>query len=114
MEKLNIDYRELGQNIRAARLARKLTQKQVCAQVGIGVSYYSHIESGDVNVGLATLIKLSDVLAVTVDSLLYGSTTSHAVFDDALRRKTEGYSNEERTLVLEILDAYNKMKSDKT
>ncbi len=74
-----VDYVELGKRIREARKALNLTQEEASERCDITSSYYGNLERGDKKMSVETLVKLSEGLGVSVDSLLYG--------DDSRERK---------------------------
>ncbi|MFR1478952.1 MAG: helix-turn-helix domain-containing protein [Hydrogeniiclostridium mannosilyticum] len=44
---MEINYLEIGQRIRKARLAAKVTQEQLAEKLGVGTTHISHIETGN-------------------------------------------------------------------
>lgn len=59
-----------AQNLKAARVARGITQKQVAAMLGSNVPTISDYERGEVAPSFRNLARLSDILNVTIDSLI--------------------------------------------
>ncbi len=68
-----MDYQQIGQQIRAARLRRKMTQAQLAEAADLSVPYISHVERGKKRVSLDALLRISRALDVTVDQLLAGT-----------------------------------------
>lgn len=68
-----MDYRQIGQQIRTARLRRKMTQAQLAEAADLSVPYISHVERGKKRVSLDALLRISLALDVTVDQLLSGA-----------------------------------------
>lgn len=68
-----MDYRQIGQQIRTARLRRKMTQAQLAEAADLSVPYISHVERGKKRVSLDALLRISRALSVTVDQLLSGA-----------------------------------------
>lgn len=66
-------YEFLGKNIRQSRLKLNLTQDQLAEKVDISTSYMGRIERGERSLPLDTLIRISNVLNVSVDTLLQDS-----------------------------------------
>lgn len=66
-----LDYATIGKHVRSARDRMHLTQQDVRDLTGITTSHLSHIEKGTTKVALPTLIKLANVLSVSMDELLY-------------------------------------------
>lgn len=66
-------YKFLGENIRQSRLKLNLTQEQLAEKVDISTSYMGRIERGERSLPLDTLIRISNILNVSVDTLLQDS-----------------------------------------
>lgn len=60
----------LGENLRTIRKSKKLTQQQLSDAIGIKRSAYAYYEIGKSEPSINTLIKLSEVLDVSLDNLL--------------------------------------------
>ncbi|MGH2639967.1 MAG: helix-turn-helix domain-containing protein [Rhabdochlamydiaceae bacterium] len=64
-------YRKLvGNNIRALRREKGLTQEKLAAMSGIDQGYLGTLERGTVNVSLDTLAKLARSLKVEIEEFL--------------------------------------------
>lgn len=62
--------KKLGENIRRIRLAKGMTQGDVCGKIGADVAYLSNVESGKKNPTLATIEKIAKALGVTINDLI--------------------------------------------
>ncbi len=62
--------KKLGQNMKKIRLAKQMSQGDICRKLGLGRSYISNVESGKNNPTLSTITKLAKALEVSVDELL--------------------------------------------
>lgn len=71
---------ELGENIKLARLRRKLSSEQVSERAGISRPTLSSIEKGSAGVGIGSYLKVLLVLGLEKDLLLVAK-------DDELGRK---------------------------
>ena len=65
-----------GERLRNRRNALGLTQDFVSDKIGKGLRFYQMIERGEKGVSLDTLIRLSKVLTISVDYLLFGNVSS--------------------------------------
>jgi transcriptional regulator with XRE-family HTH domain len=65
-----LDANELGEMIRARRIARKMSLAQVAEQAGVSTSFVSQVERGVANPTLSTLKSLVEALGSSVGSLL--------------------------------------------
>lgn len=80
--KLNKILRELGQNIRLARLRRKLSTAQVAERAGISRPTLYDIERGKPNVSIGNYVQVLAVLGLAEDLL-------NVAKDDELGRKLQ-------------------------
>lgn len=65
---------EVGQYVKQSREAAGLTQETFAELIGLGVKHVSAIECGAVGVSLPTLRRMSKVLCVPADVLLFGAS----------------------------------------
>ena len=70
MDKIN--YKEIGNRIRQRRKELKLTQEKLSEILEISPTYISEIERGTGISSLATITKLSKVLKLDLDYLVFG------------------------------------------
>nr|MBI1228540.1 helix-turn-helix domain-containing protein [Cytophagales bacterium] len=73
---------EMGENIKLARLRRKLSSEQVAERAGIGRSTLVKIEQGHPGVGIGNYLNVLRVLGLEQDFLLLAK-------DDELGRKLQ-------------------------
>ena len=79
-----MDYKLLGQRIRAARLAMGLSQEQLAEIVGLTSQHISHTEVASTKISLPALVKIANALHTSVDRLLSDSiqdSKSHLMKD---------------------------------
>lgn len=69
----DINYVQLGKRIKHYRLKSKLTQEALADRIDSATSTIAHAESGTNKPSLPLLIKIANVLNVTVDQLLCDS-----------------------------------------
>ena len=62
----------LGVRLRAARLAKGLSQEAVAFSAGLDRSYVSGLERGEFNVSVLTLAKVAKVVGLRLGTLLNG------------------------------------------
>ena len=62
--------KKLGENIRRIRLAKDMTQGDLCRKLGLDRAYMSNVESGKKNPTLSTIEKIAKALAVKAKDLL--------------------------------------------
>lgn len=66
------DVAAMGARIRSLRLNKQMTQEQLADRLGLSVSFVGHIERGNRQPSLETLVGLADALDVSTDFLLMG------------------------------------------
>jgi transcriptional regulator with XRE-family HTH domain len=62
--------RALRANLRRQRSVLGLSQEEVAERLGMATRHYQKIESGELNVTMATLCKVADVLRIEPATLL--------------------------------------------
>lgn len=67
---MGLDYKSIGQRIRACRLRLELSQEQLAEHAGVSPTHMSNIETGTTHVSLTTLVSIANALGVTADDLL--------------------------------------------
>ena len=70
---MELSYRDLGRRVRAAREKKGITQERLAELADVGTAHISHIETARTKVSLPTLVKIANVLDVSMDELLCGS-----------------------------------------
>jgi len=66
----NTSAKKLGANIKKIRLAKKMSQGDLCRKLEVDRAYMSNVENGKKNPTLATIEKIADALNVSVGELL--------------------------------------------
>lgn len=93
-----------GERIRNRRVALGFTQEYTAEKVGITIRYYQMIERGEKTVSLDTLIKLSQVLTISIDFLLFGNLAYS--LDNPIVNLLERLSPSQRADALKLLQIY--------
>ncbi|MBN1057077.1 helix-turn-helix domain-containing protein [Clostridium botulinum] len=98
-------YEKLGNNIKLERLRLNLTQEQLSERLDISTSYLGRIERGERNVPLDTLIRLADILNVSIDYLLrdfiYKNNTD--ILNYEINQLISGLSHSEQSVILDMV-----------
>ncbi len=71
-----IDYKDIGQRIKAKRIEKGFTQEQLSEMVDIGPSHMSHIESGSTVPSFDVFISILNALECSADELLCRETVA--------------------------------------
>lgn len=100
--------------IKANRLKKNLTQKEVAEQTGLTEKFISKIESNISNAGEETKIKLMNLLEIE-PNVLYSSHIDNKNLQKRISLSVEisKLSNEEIDFFMSILNDYIKMKQNK-
>jgi len=62
--------KKLGENLRKIRLAKGMTQGDLCEKIGADVSYISNVENGNKNPTLSTIERIAKALNVSIEELM--------------------------------------------
>lgn len=68
--KLYLDYNEIGQNIRAARKSKKLTQARVAKECGLSSEMIYYYEHGKKRPSLEAMLNICRICNITLDKLV--------------------------------------------
>ena len=104
MDKLfNAD--RFGEKLKKYRLKKHLSQMELAEKIDLQTSSVSHLENGTHSPSLETLLRLSLVLEVGIDEMLYDSlpAVKEHHLDQDLQNLFIGCSPEEKELLLRIL-----------
>ena len=69
-----LDYIAIGDRIRKYRELSRMTQEQLSESCSLSTGYIGHLERGTRSPSLETLVKISQILRVSLDDLLFGKT----------------------------------------
>ena len=72
---IDLNYRLIGQRLRAARKKQNITQERLAELAGISPQHCSGIETGAAKVSLPALVQLCNALKVSTDEILLDSVT---------------------------------------
>ena len=79
-----MNEKQLGKNIRAVRKRRGLTQESLAELSGFSLQHVGDIEHGTVNPTLSCLLKLADVMSVTVSDF-FGAEPDREPTEEEMR-----------------------------
>lgn len=104
-----MDYKLLGQRIRAARLTAGMSQEQLAEMVGLTSQHISHTEVASTKISLPSLVKIANALNTSIDKLLSDSIhdcKSHLM--DDVQMTFSDCSPDEVYVMLEAANAIKK------
>ncbi len=68
-----LDYKTaMGQRIKIRRKELKLTQEIAAEEIGVSVKHFSEVERGIAGLSIENLIKLSNLLGISIDYIIKG------------------------------------------
>ena len=97
-----INYKQVGEKIKAKRKKLGLTQEQLAERCDLSVSYIAHIERGTKSLSLETAVKISNVLRISLDYLLLDELIDSKRRLDAIGEELAQCSPEQCTLFLRL------------
>ena len=101
MQELN--FEEIGKNIRDSRIQRHYTQEYIANKIGVNVSHISNIENNRVKVSLTTLVAICNVLNLSVDYILRKEYTAVDAIDHEMLKELSSWSEEQKEKILKII-----------
>ena len=98
-----LDFRQIGKNIRSARLRQGLTQEYMASRIGVNVSHISNIENNRVKVSLTALVAICNALNLTVDYILRREYITTDAIDNEILKELASCSLEKKEKILKII-----------
>lgn len=98
-----MDLYSIGRRVREIRKERGLTQERLAEEANLSVVCVSNIERGQKKASLDSVIRISAVLGVTVDTLIYGSClTDQKAYYPEVHELLDGCTLRERRILFEV------------
>lgn len=109
----SINYQEMGKRIRTQRELLGLTREQLAEQLSVSAKFCSDIELGIKGVSIQTLMKLSELLFLSTDYILFGTdatetTPKQQQISHIVKECPEAYQDELLTIVSAFISAVSK------
>ncbi len=99
----------IGRRVRESRIQKHMSQEALSELISMSVTYISHIETAKKQASLESLVRIADVLGVTVDNLLNGNQANDlAEYKTELAQLFDNCSSYEKRIVYEIALAAKK------
>ena len=106
-----MDYMKLGEKIKKERMRNRLTQEMLAEMADITSSYVGQIERGERKVTLSKLVRIANVLNVSVDYLLSDNVE---LTDDNLQVEIKNAMNnmeeKDKHVIIDIIKIINDYK----
>lgn len=106
---MSINFNIIGRRVRECRLHNHMSQAELAEHIDMSVAYISQIETAKKQASLESLVRISNVLGVTVDNLLNGNQKNDEYeYRIDLERLIEGCTSYEIRIIYEISYAIKK------
>ena len=106
---MSLDYRYIGQRIREERIRAGLSQTLLADFTDSSPQYISHIENGRKKASLEIIVRISNVLRISVDRLLLGDVSNcQSVWDEELKELLYDCSIRDRKIILDVVSRLKK------
>ena len=100
-----IDYKELGKNIKKIRQSKGFTQDKLAEIVGCNTSHISNIENNHTKVSLNVLLSIANTLNTSIDYLLANQyDNSQLALDNEILRAIKDCDNQKKEKILKIIE----------
>lgn len=107
VKKLNLNV--VGQNIKYYRNDKHITQEVLAEKTNLSVKYIGHLELGNRNPSLETLIKIANALEISTDLLLFDLVdSSYKDKNCFLNDKISELSKDNQKIIHSVIDAMIK------
>lgn len=97
---------QIGERVRQAREQAKLTQESLAEKLEVSPQYVSDLERGVVGVSITTFKKLCQILGVTSDQLLFGTSAKDR--GTILANACSSLTDEQFAILTDVVDCFIK------
>ena len=105
----------MGNQIRKQRKLKKYTLEQLAEKLDCSTTFIGQIERAKGKPSLETVVKLANVLEVSVDSLLFedlNSKSGNTHFVNKIVELTEDFTTKEKDLLLKNVEIFKEFKNN--
>ena len=99
-----INYHEMGSRIRKQRELLGYTREQLAEKLDVSTKFCSDIELGIKGMSVPTLCKISDILGLSTDYILFGATSQTC--DEPLTEMIRHCPDDKKVYLEEIVKLY--------
>lgn len=102
---MKIDYTKIGSQIRKYRKAKGMSQEQLAAKAGVGITHISHIETGNTIPSTSTLVDIINALDISADELFCDYIVKcRPIFHNRIADCLEDCSEEEIRIISDMAE----------
>ncbi len=105
-----VDSKSMGKRVRIRREELSITRDKLAEMVGITPKFMGDIENGERGCSLKNLARLSNILMLSTDYILFGDTDK--LSDQVIIQTFSKCPDSKRTFLLEIVDKIISSYSD--
>ncbi len=110
-----MNYELLGRNIRKHRKEKKYTLEQLAEKLDVSTTFIGQIERAKGIPSLETLVKIANVLEISVDGLLFGDLNAKSGnnhFVKKIAELTETFTPKDKELLLRNIEIINELRNN--
>ena len=110
-----MNYELMGKRIRKQRKLKKYTLEQLAEKLDCSTTFIGQIERAKGKPSLETVVKIANVLEVSVDSLLFedlNSKSGNTHFVNMIVELTEDFTTKEKDLLLKNVEIFKEFKNN--
>lgn len=110
---MEVNFRLIGKRIREIRQDSEMSQMNLAEKAGLSVSYVSMVENGRRKASLDALLRIANILGVTVDELLNGNQFYNpSEYQTDMDLLLEDCSHYEKRIIYEMVKAVKTILRD--
>ena len=100
----------IAENIKCLREQKGMLQKQVAAEIGLGISHYNKIENGQREASVKMLDKLAKLYGISIDQIVHldGELPKEVTIEDKTAmeqvRLLQELNEKDRSIIFAIID----------
>ena len=110
-----MNYELLGKHIRERRKEKKYTLEQLAEKLNVSVTFIGQIERAKGIPSLETLVKIANVLEVSIDGLMFvdlSAKSGNSYFIEKVMELTESFSSDDKELVIKQIELIKEFKNN--
>lgn len=101
---MEINYREVGERIKEARIRRNITQEKLAELADMSTQHICRIENAARNVSVGAVYRIAEALEVNPDTLLSGKEEIRSIdYEQELKNLLMDCNEYEKTVLGELL-----------
>lgn len=108
-----MNYQQIGKRIKEQRKCHNISQQEMANYLNFSYQHISNVERGITGISLELLVRISNLLQVSVDYLLQDSLIQPYQYEDlSLISNVETYLKQQQTELFELQNLLSKTKQN--